>query len=125
MTIAINETTNTSNNPMCWVILHNTAILGVYTRPEWAATKAMSVLNEELATRTRRAVEYKLQMPDGIYVMRSGYDPDTGEIDLLFHPTVEQIEEVLVGRANTLGVTVVGIGSSVYSLNIVPVVLDA
>jgi hypothetical protein len=35
MTNEINETTNTGNNPMCWVIMHNCAILGVYTRPDW------------------------------------------------------------------------------------------
>jgi len=116
--------TNQTNNPMCWVIMHNCAILGVFTRPEWAALKVASVLNEELANRTARAMEYKFQKPDGVYVLRDGYDPDTGEIDLLLQPTLEQIQEIIIERSNSLGVTVAGLGSSTYALNVCPVIMD-
>jgi len=120
-----NETTSTSNNPMCWVIMHNTAILGVYTRPEWAALKVWGTLDGEAKVRTERAERYKLQKPNGFYVLRDGYDPDMGTLDLLHHPSIEQIEQIITERSNTLGVTVAGIASSTYALNIIPVVMDA
>ena len=116
--------TNQTNNPMCWVIMHNCAILGVFTRPEWAAAKVMSLLDEEYVARVKRADEYKFQKPDGLYVLRDGYDPDTGAIDLLLHPTPEQLLEVIIERSNTLGVTVAGLGSSTYALNVCPVIMD-
>ena len=116
---------NETNTPMCWVIMHNCAILGVYTRPEWAAQATIQKLDEEYVARVKRADEYKFQMPDGLYLLRDGYDPDTGEIDLLLHPTPEQLLEVIIERSNTLGVTVAGLGSSTYALNVCPVVMDA
>ena len=118
------NTTSTSNNPMSWVIMHNCAILGVFTRPEWAAAKVVSLLDEELKVRTERAERIKAQKPDGIYVLRDGYDPDTGEIDLLLQPTPEQVLEVIIERSSTLGVTVAGLGSSTYALNIAPIIMD-
>jgi len=44
---------NETNNPTVYVVMHNIVILGAYSRPEWAASKVASVLNEELASRTR------------------------------------------------------------------------
>ena len=115
---------NETNNPTVYVVMHNIVILGAYSRPEWAASKVASVLNEELASRTRSAVEYKHQMPDGVYLLRSGYD-EADEFDLVYHPTLEQIEDTIKYRANFMGVTVAGIGSSTYALNIIPVLMDA
>lgn len=117
--------TTTNNNPMCWVIMHNTAILGVYTRPEWAALKVADVLNDELTIRIGRAERYKHVMPDGVYILRDGYDPETGAIDMLYHPTLDQIEQVIKERSNSMGVTVCGVNNSTYALNVVPVVMDA
>jgi hypothetical protein len=115
---------NNPNNPMLYIIMHNLVILGAYSRPEWAATKVADVLNEELASRTRRAVEYKLQMPDGVYLLRAGYD-EADELEVVYHPTLEQIEQTITERANFMGITVAGIGSSTYALNIIPVLMDA
>ena len=119
------NTIDTTNNPMCWAIMHNCALLGVFSRPEWAAQAVLSKLEQEHLIRTQRAVQYKHQMPDGLYLLRDGYDPDTGEIDLLYHPTLEQLTEIINTRSQTLGVTVAGIGSTTYALNVCPVVMDA
>jgi len=117
--------TNETNNPMCWVIMGtNRGLLGVYTRPEWAAQSALHRLEQEHLIRTQRAVQYKHQMPDGVYLLREGYDFKTGDIDLLYHPTLELITETINERSQSLGVTVVGIGSSTYALNICPIVVD-
>ena len=117
--------TNETNNPMCWAIMHNCALLGVFSRPEWAAQAVLSKLEQEIKTRESRAAQYKLQKPDGLYLLRDGYDPDTGEIDLLYHPTLEQLTEIINQRSTQLGVTVAGIGSTTYALNVCPVVMDA
>ena len=113
------------NNPMCWVIMHNLVILGAYSRPEWAAAKVWNTLGEELRLRIDRAERFKHMKPDSFYVLRDGYDPDTGEIDLLHYPTLEQLQEIITERSNSMGVTVAGIASSTYALNIIPVLLDS
>jgi hypothetical protein len=112
------------NNPTVYVVMHNLVILGAYSRPEWAAHAVLKKLEEEHIARTQRAVEFKLQMPDGVYLLRAGYD-EADEFDLVYHPTLEQIEQTITERANFMGVTVAGIGSSTYALNIIPVVMDA
>ena len=111
-------------NPMLYIIMHNLIILGAYSRPEWAAAKVQQILDEEIKTRAERAEKFKLQKPDGAYLLRTGYD-EADELEIVYHPTLEQIEHTIKERAEFLGVTVAGIGSSTYALNIIPVLLDA
>jgi hypothetical protein len=111
------------NNPMLYIIMHNLVILGAYSRPEWAAAKVQQVLDDEIKTRTERAEKFKLQKPDGAYLLRTGYD-EADELEILYHPTLEQVEHTIKERSNFLGITVAGIGSSTYALNIIPVLMD-
>ena len=114
---------NQPNNPMLYIIMHNLVILGAYSRPEWAAAKVQQVLADEIDTRTERAEKFKLQKPDGAYLLRTGYD-EADELEIVYHPTLEQIEETITERSNFFGITVAGIGSSTYALNIIPVLMD-
>ena len=122
----MNDTNTTDNgkNPMLYIIMHNLVILGAYSRPEWAAAKVQQVLADEIKTREDRAAQFKLQKPDGAYLLRTGYD-EADELEIVYHPTLEQLEHTITERSNFLGVTVAGIGSSTYALNIIPVLMDA
>ena len=111
-------------NPMLYIIMHNLVILGAYSRPEWAAAKVQQILADEIDTREDRAAQFKLQKPDGAYLLRTGYD-EADELEIVYHPTLEQVEETITERSNFLGITVAGIGSSTYALNIIPVLMDA
>jgi hypothetical protein len=112
------------NNPMLYIIMHNLAILGAYSRPEWAASKVLNILKEERATRDERAKKFKLQRPDPAYLIRAGYD-EADELKIVYNPTAAQLQRTITKRAEFLGVTVAGIGSSTYALNIIPVLMDA
>ncbi len=122
----MNDTNTTDNgkNPMLYIIMHNLVILGAYSRPEWAAAKVQQVLADEIKTREDRAAQFKLQKPDGAYLLRTGYD-EADELEIVYHPTLEQVEHTITERSNFLGVTFAGIGSSTYALNIIPVLMDA
>jgi hypothetical protein len=114
-----NEMNTTDKNPIVWVLMQNVAILGAYSRPEWAAyAVSEKLLAQEYLVPHDRHHEF------APYILSDGY---TGECDLEFtyNPTVEQIEALILERTDVMGVTICGIDRTAYALNIVPVVMDA
>ena len=114
--------TTTDKNPIIWVLMQNVAILGAYSRPEWAAyavDEKPRAQSDLIKSRTPPA-PHKDFAP---YVLNDGY---TGEgLEFTHHPTVEQIEALILERTDVMGVTVCGVNNSTYALNVVPVVMGA
>ena len=112
---------DTTNNPIIWVLMQNVAVLGAYSRPEWAAYAVDEKLREQSERmQINNPAPHKDFAP---YVLSDGY---TGEgLEFTHYPTVEQIEALILERTDVMGVSVCGINNSTFALNIIPVVMDA